>query len=456
METTYNVRVWTIQRRKNAQGKVTSYRVRWKLADLPPFHETFRGKTQASSFHAELVSAQRKGIAFDKASGLPVTMTRQKDAVNWLVLAKQYMDARWRDWSPNHRKHTARALMEVTIALLPSDNRPDTKVLRRALTRHLNRNTRSLDHGDAAWSALRWTERNCPDVSALEDPAVLRPLLQALDVNLNGERAAANTVRLRRRALDGAIRFAIEQGSLDTNPLQGIQMKKRAQSLRQVDPRAVVNPMQARMLLAAVSELGKQGPPLVAFFGCMYYAAMRPEEVCGLKKGNLSLPSSGWGEIYVEKARPEISNTWTDSGEASEERGLKHRDDDTGRTVPCPPQLTELLHQHLSKYGTARDDRLFRGARDGGRVGSTTYGRVWARARQAVFTTEVVAGPLAKRPYDLRHAAVSTWLNGGVEPTRVAKWAGHSVKVLLETYAKCLDGGERLARDRVENALRGW
>jgi hypothetical protein len=34
-------------------------------------------------------------------------------------------------------------------------------------------------------------------------------------------------------------------------------------------------------------------------------------------------------------------------------------------------------------------------------------------------------GQLAKRPYDLRHAAASTWLNGGVKPTRVAKWAGH-------------------------------
>ncbi|MBW8700818.1 hypothetical protein MBT84_14550 [Streptomyces sp. MBT84] len=31
-----------------------------------------------------------------------------------------------------------------------------------------------------------------------------------------------------------------------------------------------------------------------------------------------------------------------------------------------------------------------------------------------------VASPLAARPYDLRHSALSTWLNAGVDPTEVA------------------------------------
>ncbi|WP_233576581.1 hypothetical protein [Saccharopolyspora rhizosphaerae] len=40
---------------------------------------------------------------------------------------------------------------------------------------------------------------------------------------------------------------------------------------------------------------------------------------------------------------------------------------------------------------------------------------------------------------------MSTWLNGGVEATRVAERAGHSVGVPLRVYAKCLDGGEQAA-----------
>jgi integrase len=47
---------------------------------------------------------------------------------------------------------------------------------------------------------------------------------------------------------------------------------------------------------------------------------------------------------------------------------------------------------------------------------------------------EEVASSLARRPYDLRHAAVSTWLNAGVPSIRVAEWAGHSVAVLLQIY----------------------
>ena len=61
-------------------------------------------------------------------------------------------------------------------------------------------------------------------------------------------------------------------------------------------------------------------------------------------------------------------------------------------------------------------------------------------ARQAALTPAEQASPLARRPYDLRHACLSTWLNGGVYPTQVAEWAGHSVDVLLRIYAKCVVG----------------
>jgi hypothetical protein len=54
----------------------------------------------------------------------------------------------------------------------------------------------------------------------------------------------------------------------------------------------------------------------------------------------------------------------------------------------------------------------------------------------------------------LRHAAVSTWLNAGVAAPQVAEWAGHSVEILLSTYAKCIDGQEEQARSRIEDALR--
>jgi integrase len=123
------------------------------------------------------------------------------------------------------------------------------------------------------------------------------------------------------------------------------------------------------------------------------------------------------------------------------------------RPVPVAPELVQLIRAHLDEFGTTKDGRLFRGAQ-GGPLGESTYGRAWKAARRAVLTPAQVESPLAGRPYDLRHAAVSLWLNAGVAPQQVAEWAGHSVHVLLKVYAKCVDGEQQAARLRIENALK--
>ena len=120
--------------------------------------------------------------------------------------------------------------------------------------------------------------------------------------------------------------------------------------------------------------------------------------------------------------------------------------------VPIPPVLIATLLAHLDEYGTTADGRLFRGVNGGGGVPSSVYADVWAMARKIGLTPEQEASPLARRPYDLRHAAVSTWLNAGVPPTEVAARAGHSVAVLLSVYAKCMDG-EAAYNARIDGML---
>jgi hypothetical protein len=88
-----------------------------------------------------------------------------------------------------------------------------------------------------------------------------------------------------------------------------------------------------------------------------------------------------------------------------------------------------------------------------GYVSLETYTRVWRQARTAAFTLAQQRSPLGRRPYDLRHAAVSLWLNAGVPATQVAEWAGHSVAVLLKIYAKCIDAQDKAAQRRIEAAL---
>jgi hypothetical protein len=64
-----------------------------------------------------------------------------------------------------------------------------------------------------------------------------------------------------------------------------------------------------------------------------------------------------------------------------------------------------------------------------------------------------VASPLARRPYDLRHAALSSGLAAAVPPTEVAERAGNSVKVLLTVYAKCIDGQRATYNNRIAALL---
>lgn len=149
---------------------------------------------------------------------------------------------------------------------------------------------------------------------------------------------------------------------------------------------------------------------------------------------------------------PEAGASWTDNGRRREERQLKHRARGETRVVPSPPALTALLHAHLETFGVGPDGLLFRGVR-GGELAESTYCRVWRKARASALEPSEIASPLARRPYDLRHAGVSTWLNAGVPPTQVAAWAGHSVAVLLQIYAKVVVGQEDAARRRIDAVL---
>jgi len=189
-----------------------------------------------------------------------------------------------------------------------------------------------------------------------------------------------------------------------------------------------------------------------AFFGCLYYAALRPSEAVALREPDLVLPDSGWGRIDLASSAPRAGTWWTDDGASRQERGLKHRPAGETRSIPIPPVLVELLRNHLKRFGTATDGRVFSTAR-GGPLNDTGYGEVWERARRAALSPAQQASSLARRPYDLRHAAVSLWLNSGVPATEVARRAGHGLAVLLRVYANCIDGQAAAANQRIASAL---
>lgn len=384
--------------------------------------------------------------------------------------------------------------MCATLALLDgAKTRPSETDLRAAMT-HWAFNARHRAAGpppERLASAATWLEAHTVPLASLGKGPNARAVLDALARTKDGRMAAATTIARKRAVLYNVLELAVEHEHFSANPLAQIRWK--VPKVRDgFDPRAVINPQQARELLHAVGHLdldayraalkapvsaggGKsagggdprrspqrivgldaRGRHLLAFFACLYYSALRPSEAVALKLENLDLPAEGavgdgWGWLMLSSGDPDVSGRWSDTG-CRDVRQLKHRAEDTVRPVPAPPPLVAHLRAHLDKYGTGADGRLFRGAY-GARVTTASYRQVWDAARRQALSPAAYASALARRPYDLRHTAVSTWLAAGVDSTQVAAWAGHSVAVLHRVYAHTLAGRGSTAKARVAEVL---
>ncbi|MEU8548308.1 hypothetical protein AB0C81_15175 [Streptomyces roseoverticillatus] len=259
---------------------------------------------------------------------------------------------------------------------------------------------------------------------------------------------------VKKAAFSDSLGLAVENGYFTANPLAGVKWWA-PQPTEEVDPECVPNPAQVVRLLAAVRDLGGRGPHLEAFFGCMYFAAMRPGEVIRLERSQCRLPDKGWGLLTLRGGVVLSGKEWTDDGQAHEVHSLKKRALKETRPVPIPPEFVALLREHADRFGTASDGRLFRSGRDL-YVQSAAYNKAWKKARETALSKEERASLVAKRPYDLRHAGIPFWLHSGVDPAECARRAGQSIEVMFRVYAKVLAAGQERANRRIEAAMKEW
>ena len=413
----FDVRVYAIRRRP---ARRRPFEVRWQAAGRAR-SKSFITRTLADSYRAELVRAARQGLEFDPATGEPVLWAGPEPVtVTWYQHAAAYAAMKWPGLAAHSRASLADALATVTPALTrTAAEQPPAAALRTALYQHAFNPARPA--ADAATArVLDWVQQASLPVARLADPVVLRQALDALTLRLDGGRAAANTVIRKRAVFHGALGYAVETGLLESNPADRISWRV-PRACPAVDPKVVASPAQAEALLAAVARIR---PELTAFFGCLYYGALRPEEAVALRQADCCLPGRGWGMLTLAAAAPRSAAAWTSDGTSHEQRGLKHRPDGAIRKVPIPPILVKMLRIHTDGHGTAPDGRLFPGAR-GGLLSESVYGRAWHTARPLALGPRLAATALARRPCDLRHAALSLWLNAGAPPAQIAARAGH-------------------------------
>ncbi|MFD3946826.1 tyrosine-type recombinase/integrase [Streptomyces sp. NPDC058579] len=448
-EWSYTVRIWSIRKRPHRKP----FQLRWQVSTRP-HSESFLTAGLAESRRAQFITATRSGEPWDVDSGLPKSMVQKAKDISWYQHARNYVEMKW-DHSPaSTRRNLAEAMATVTLSLVKdTKGMPDHKAVRRALyTWGFNVNQWKEEPPVDVAEALAWVERKSVPTSALSDRMVVRKALDACARRLDGKTSSGSVIARKRAIFHQSLGLAVDAELLAENPLPAVRWKAPERVEEEVDPECVPDPAKAAALLASVRRQGARGRHLEPFFGCIYYSAARPGELKGLRLQDCDLPRQGWGLIRLRESLARSGRSWTDTGEAFDRRGLKHRTRKAVRYVPIPPELVAMLRWHVTLYGTHSDGRLFRTAR-GGMIQESGYGEVWARAREGVLSPTEQESKLAKRPYDLRHAAVSTWLSSGVEPQLVAQRAGHSTAVLFRVYAKFLKGGDEAANAKISARL---
>ncbi|MET8974337.1 site-specific integrase [Streptomyces sp. NPDC004539] len=460
-----DVRLWGISK---VRSKSAPHQLRWLVAGNKCY-ASFATYPLAENRRSELRQAMRKGEAFDVESGLPESEIRKAEAAaaaeaekkndpKWWDFSREFMKRRWRTAAAKTREGFADSLAAAALGMMADKpDAPELRLVRRAVRWVVVPAHEKEEPPSDLEEVCTWLTENSLPLSALKDHTVAEDVHYRLAYKLDGKLAAKDTYKRRRRNFNAAMEYAIKRGYIDENPVGELVRHATAQQ-GTIDPRILMNPVQAREFLAAVSYVGSvhrnRGRRLVAFFGCILYAAMRPAEVVALRKSDCELPDTGWGLLTLRKTRPVAGKKWTDTGERHDRRGLKMRDPEADRPVPIPPVLVAMLRDHLKEFGAAKDGRVFHNER-GGLVGSTSYFRVWVEARHYAFPEHKVNSPLARKPYSGRAFAITQWLKAGVPIAEVARRAGTSPEVIDRHYAGLIDNSEEEDNKKIEKGM-GW
>jgi integrase len=411
----------------------------------------------------------RRGEAFRIHDGLPESEVRQAEAAaetqaaakldpTWWGFSREFMKRRWRTAAAKTREGFADSLASAALGMMADrPDAPDLRLVRRAVRWAVVPAHANEEPPPDLEKVCMWLAENSLPLSALKASGTAEDVHYRLAYKLDGKLAAKDTYKRRRRGFNAAMAYAIQKGYLDENPIAGMERTATA-ATGSIDPRVLMNAVQGREFLTAVSYVGSvhrnRGRRLVAFFGCILYAAMRPAEAVGLRLADCHLPEKGWGVLTLRETRPVSGKKWTDSGQRHDRRGLKMRDPEADRPVPIPPVLVAMLRAHVKEFGTAADGRLFQNER-GGLVGTSSYWRVWQEARLLAFPPHKVASPLARKPYDGRATCITDWLRSGLPVAEVARRAGTSPEVIDRHYAGCLDNSEEEDNKKIEKTM-GW
>jgi integrase len=238
---------------------------------------------------------------------------------------------------------------------------------------------------------------------------------------LQGQGLSPWTTAKAYQALDRLLDAAVRSKRLVTNPADGVQLPP-------------VTDGEARLL--SDTELDR----LIAAFDPRYetwplfaaYSGLRASETFGLRRSRLD----------VHRGRVTVAEACLESGGRVFFKQPKTR---AGRrVVPLPQFVVDEMAATIPS--DAPDDHLVFQAPGGGPIHINNFRRrVWHPALRASELEGL-------RMHDLRHTAVSRWIEAGATPKQVQTWAGHrSITTTYDVYGHLFPDSEDRVMDVLEN-----
>lgn len=440
MSTTTKVTI-TEKIRDLGAGKPKRYQVRWKVDGAPEKTAAFPTLKGAKTHQRRLQTAQDNGELWDRETREPVSWAAGQKGPTIAGYTRDFLATHW----PTMQPSTRRSDVEEPAAWLPAlvtREIADRATLYPMLKKALNPSETLTLAEEDLWK--RFVKVSMPLASVKR--VHMAQALSFCRTKLDGTPAAGTYGNRRRASLGQILIDAVANEHLDRNPLENYREPKSVKASKKVDVSEVGDAAQ----VAAVFQVLASSRYLV-LYALMYFAGLRPSEAVAVRWGDfLDLPETGWGMLRLKTAAPEAGKKYTDNGKSRQEGGLKHREQGTVRLVPLAPVLCELLLAARPNkarraayvcHGRTKDDM----------VSDSTLDTTWKAARDQALPD--VDDRCLYRSYSLRHSAASLWLSIGVSPAEIAERLGHSVEMLLSTYADVLKSHAAGANKRIDEEL---
>lgn len=264
-------------------------------------------------------------------------------------------------------------------------------------------------------------------------PVLLRQILASITWTSPATKRAAI------QRLSALMNTAVKDGLIDRNPVEAIELPARPK--KAVDPFTVDE--ANRMIAYLYSHLKSTTRIYAAYFEFSFYTGMRPGEIAALR----------WDEVDEERR---VANVCRIVADYKIEERTKTRG---SRQVMLNSRALNALVE-AKKILVLRKKQSRRTHPESAYVFPPS--RNYAYIQQASVTDKHFQEALAKlnikvrRQYNCRHTYATMCLMAGMNPAFIANQLGHSVQMLLSTYAKWLNSSTDWSElGKLENSMIG-